>query len=141
MMLLRASFAARILAILLAIYGVLSFSISASGGPGKALQSTSLRMADDDFPDAIMYEMPVSNAGARCRYIIYEKGLDDGTIQIEAPSAIGGLKSKEYLEIHPMGKMPALVTETGEAIPESDTVCTCFLHLQASLRIPLRLGA
>jgi len=73
MMLLRASFAARILAILLAIYGVLSFSISASGGPGKALQSTSLRMADDDFPDAIMYEMPVSNAGARCRYIIYEK--------------------------------------------------------------------
>jgi len=88
-------------------------------------------MADDDFPDAIMYEMPVSNAGARCRYIIYEKGLDDGTIQIEAPSAIGGLKSKEYLEIHPMGKMPALVTETGEAIPESDTIARWLLYTYA----------
>eukprot|EP00960_Hanusia_phi_P032434 749850-Hanusia_phi.AAC.4 len=39
---------------------------------------------------------------------------------------LGGLKSKEYLEISPQGKMPVLVCEDG-AIPESDTISRWLL--------------
>ncbi|CAM9285717.1 unnamed protein product [Discosporangium mesarthrocarpum] len=68
-----------------------------------------------------IFDMPVSNNGARCRFIIYEKGLEND-IDIVSPMDIGGLKSEQYLALNPHGKMPMLVTETGESIPESDTI-------------------
>ena len=39
---------------------------------------------------------------------------------------LGGLKSKEYLQLSPQGKMPLLVCEDG-AIPESDTISRWLL--------------
>ena len=71
----------------------------------------------------ILYDMPVSNNGARVRLIIRAKGLDKRCgIKIVPPSDIGGLKSESYLRLNPQGKMPLLV-EDGFAIPESDTIC------------------
>lgn len=76
----------------------------------------------------VLYDMPVSNNGARCRIIIYKKGLSLETdIAIKPPSDLGGLKSPEYLALNPQGKMPLLVTEDGEAVPESDTIARHLL--------------
>lgn len=70
-----------------------------------------------------LYDMPVSNNGGRARLIIYAKGLDAGDkVQVQAPSALGGLKSPEYLALNPQGKMPLLVTPGGMAVYESDTI-------------------
>ena len=46
--------------------------------------------------DATLYDVPVSNNGARIRIAIYAKGLED-RIQVKAPTALGGLKSDEYV--------------------------------------------
>uniref|UniRef100_A0A7S0ES07 HIT domain-containing protein n=1 Tax=Hanusia phi TaxID=3032 RepID=A0A7S0ES07_9CRYP len=68
----------------------------------------------------VLYDMPASNNGARCRVIIYKKRLESD-ILIKPPSDLGGLKSEQYLALNPQGKMPLLVTEHGN-IPESDTI-------------------
>lgn len=74
--------------------------------------------------DSVLYDMPVSNNGARVRMVLKEKGLLDGHhIVIRPPSDIGGLKSEEYLALNPQGKMPLYVNERGMPIPESDTIC------------------
>ncbi|KAJ1491111.1 hypothetical protein T484DRAFT_1613236 [Baffinella frigidus] len=73
-----------------------------------------------------LYDMPVSNNGARCRIIIYKKGLTEQDITILHPSTLGGLKSPEYLALNPQGKMPLLTTEHG-AILESDTIARYLL--------------
>lgn len=66
-----------------------------------------------------LYDVPVSNHGARNRYIIKKKGLEDD-ILIASPQAIGGLKSPEYLALNPQGKMPLLILEDGTPLPESE---------------------
>lgn len=72
----------------------------------------------------VLYDIPVSNNGAKCRLIIYKKGLSDNEVSITSPVDIGGLKGDEYLAMNPQGKMPLLkVQETGLCIPESDTIC------------------
>jgi len=72
---------------------------------------------------ATLYDMPVSNNGARVRLIAYAKGLDaNGAISIEPPSALGGLKSEEYKALNPQGKMPLMKTSDGQSIYESDTI-------------------
>jgi hypothetical protein len=74
-----------------------------------------------------LYDMPVSNNGARCRILIYKKNLTLGEdIVIRPPSDLGGLKSPEYLALNPQGKMPLLVTSHGN-IPESDTIARYIL--------------
>lgn len=89
-----------------------------------------------------MYDVPVSNNGARCRIIVYKKQLED-VIRIAPPSEIGGLTSPAYLKLNPQGKMPILVTTdentakedaarhssaiTTTAIVESDTVARFLL--------------
>jgi hypothetical protein len=45
----------------------------------------------------VLYDMPVSNHGARNRIIIRSKKLDSSIIDIRAPDSIGGLKSEAYL--------------------------------------------
>jgi glutathione S-transferase len=75
-----------------------------------------------------LYDMPVSNNGARCRIIVYKKELDESEVSIVSPADIGGLKSKDFLALNPQGKMPAMFcTETGFSIPESDTICRYLL--------------
>jgi hypothetical protein len=45
----------------------------------------------------------VSNNGARCRHIIYKKGLED-LYDIQAPTVLGGLKSEAYLKLNPQAR-------------------------------------
>lgn len=73
-----------------------------------------------------LYNMPISNYGARVLMIIQAKKIDQN-IQILQPSVIGGLKSPEYLALNSQGKMPLLVCSDGMAIPESDTICRYLL--------------
>lgn len=72
---------------------------------------------------AVLYDMPVSNNGARCRVIIHKKGLSEADVTIVMPSEIGGLRSEEYLKINPQGKMPSLVcNDSNLNLAESDTI-------------------
>mmetsp|Transcript_56315 Transcript_56315/g.138215 ORF Transcript_56315/g.138215 Transcript_56315/m.138215 type:complete len:414 (+) Transcript_56315:178-1419(+) len=74
-----------------------------------------------------LFDMPVSNNGARCRLIIYKKGLSADEVVIKPPSELGGLKSEEFLKINPQGKMPVLVTPDAGNLPESDTIARYLL--------------
>ena len=60
----------------------------------------------------IFYDVPVSNNGARNRLIICWKNIED-EFEFKNPSTLGGLKSPEFLEMHPKGKMPLLVMKDG----------------------------
>ena len=80
-----------------------------------------------------LYDVPVSNHGARVRMILYSKGLSVDQVQIVNPSELGGLKSTEFLELNMQGKMPLLVTAEGWAIPESDTISRYLIDKFASL--------
>jgi len=101
--------------ILASLLLVASLSLSLAEEPGCAAMSV-----------PTLYDMPVSNNGARCRIIIYKKGLTEQDITILHPSTLGGLKSPEYLALNPQGKMPLLTTEHG-AILESDTIARYLL--------------
>ena len=48
-----------------------------------------------------LYDVPVSNHGARIRMLIYAKDLTD--VSVQDPSILGGMKSKEYLQLNPLG--------------------------------------
>ena len=66
-----------------------------------------------------LYSLPLSPFAARVRLSIYRKGLED-KIKILPPE--GGLKSEAYLAINPMGQIPALLLDSGFAIPESAAI-------------------
>eukprot|EP00590_Aulacoseira_subarctica_P002890 CAMPEP_0172415148 /NCGR_PEP_ID=MMETSP1064-20121228/1647_1 /TAXON_ID=202472 /ORGANISM="Aulacoseira subarctica , Strain CCAP 1002/5" /LENGTH=362 /DNA_ID=CAMNT_0013152053 /DNA_START=79 /DNA_END=1167 /DNA_ORIENTATION=- len=72
-----------------------------------------------------LYDVPVSNHGARCRIIVYKKQLPSSEVSIVSPAELGGLKSPEYLALNRQGKMPLLSENAGGGlcIPESDTIC------------------
>jgi glutathione S-transferase len=80
---------------------------------------------------ATLYDAPVSNNGARCRIIIYHKGLED-KIKITSPSELGGVKSEEYLKRNPQGKMPLLCSPEVGNIPESDTIARYIISKYVS---------
>eukprot|EP00640_Fibrocapsa_japonica_P001335 CAMPEP_0113934438 /NCGR_PEP_ID=MMETSP1339-20121228/1760_1 /TAXON_ID=94617 /ORGANISM="Fibrocapsa japonica" /LENGTH=401 /DNA_ID=CAMNT_0000936241 /DNA_START=12 /DNA_END=1217 /DNA_ORIENTATION=- /assembly_acc=CAM_ASM_000762 len=84
-----------------------------------------LKMAE--FVGDKLFDMPISNAGARCRLVIYEKGIEE-SVKIVSPMDLGGLKSPEYLQLNPQGKMPCLVTKDGTSIPESACVVEYLLE-------------
>ena len=78
---------------------------------------------------ATLYDVPVSNNGARVRMIIRAKELDKKEgFKIVPPSDIGGLRSEAYLNLNPQGKMPVLVTDRNFVIPESDVICRYLLE-------------
>ena len=82
---------------------------------------------------ATLYDMPVSNNGARSRIIIYKKKISS-EVDIVSPMELGGLKSPEYLKLNPQGKMPLLTVEGSSfAIPESDTICRYLLSTYADV--------
>ncbi|KAK7232924.1 histidine triad nucleotide-binding protein [Aureococcus anophagefferens] len=56
-----------------------------------------------------LYDMPVSNNGARVRMILYYKDVPASDVAIVSPMELGGLRSDEFLAVNPQGKMPALV--------------------------------
>lgn len=83
-----------------------------------------LKMTMATTSKRILYDVPVSNHGARCRIILYKKEIPPSDVRIAPPTELGGLKSEEYLKANPQGKMPLLVcSESKMNIPESDTIC------------------
>ena len=63
-----------------------------------------------------LYDMPVSNNGARCRIILYTKGLTPAPVRIAPPTELGGgLFSDEYRRVNPTGKMPALTISSSSS--------------------------
>jgi glutathione S-transferase len=69
----------------------------------------------------ILYDVPVSNNGARIRCLIYKKKLQD-FIDIKSPVEVGGLSSDFYKKLNPFGKMPVLEIEDGFGLPESQVI-------------------
>ena len=69
----------------------------------------------------ILITAPVGNNPARCRMLIYHKGLED-SIEMKSPADYGGLASAEYRKINPQGKMPALILPSGETVFEAKVV-------------------
>ena len=64
----------------------------------------------------------VGNNPARCRMLVYHKGLEQ-LIDVKSPADYGGLSSPEYRALNPQGKIPVLILPTGEAIFEAKVVC------------------
>jgi len=79
-------------------------------------------------PKHSLYDVPVSNNGARCRVILYKKDIKSDDVTIVSPMELGGLKSEKYLALNPQGKMPLLTVEDGMSIPESDTICRYLMY-------------
>lgn len=86
------------------------------------------------IPKHTLYDVPVSNNGARCRIILYKKGIPESEVKIISPMELGGLKSPEYLALNPQGKMPLLTISASSdnndgisSIPESDTIARFLL--------------
>ena len=77
-----------------------------------------------------LYDVPVSNHGARVRLLLYKRGLEDA-VKIVSPQEIGGLRSSEYLALNPQGKMPLLVEDDGLVVWESDAICRHLLEKHA----------
>jgi glutathione S-transferase len=65
-----------------------------------------------------LYNLNLSNFASKCRIAIYDKGLE---IEI-APLPGGNFKSSEYLQINPLGKVPALELDDGMVIAESEVI-------------------
>jgi glutathione S-transferase len=103
-------------------FAAILLSLATTLTPIKAF---SIAMTTSEHAKGKLYDMPVSNNGARCRLIIYKKKVND--VAITSPMELGGLKTPEYLALNPQGKMPLLVVEGGMSIPESDTICRYLL--------------
>jgi glutathione S-transferase len=71
-----------------------------------------------------LYDVPVSNNGARIRSIIYKKGLEDH-FAIKSPAEVGGLSSEKFKSLNPYCKMPVLEIHDQDvdlALPESQVI-------------------
>ena len=78
-----------------------------------------------------LYDMPVSNHGARVRLLLYKKGLES-EVTIAKPGDLGGLVSEEYKALNPQCKMPLLVDEDeGVTVYEADAICRHVLDKHA----------
>ena len=91
--------------------------------PALALQAPSARRLATRMSAApyTLYDLPVSNNGARVRMLLYYKDVKD--VEVVSPMELGGLRSEDYLKVNPQGKMPALsCRDENEQVPESDTI-------------------
>jgi glutathione S-transferase len=73
-----------------------------------------------------LYDVPVSNNGARVRLISRWKNVD---IDIVNPNEAfeGGIKGSAYAEINPQMKMPTFVAADGLRLPESEVISQYLL--------------
>jgi diadenosine tetraphosphate (Ap4A) HIT family hydrolase/glutathione S-transferase len=90
----------------------------------------------------ILFDTPVSNHGARCRLILYKKGITSDDVLIQPPSVIGGVQSDTYRTLNPLCKMPLFVCTKNDTnndendnenskllnIAESDTISRYLLN-------------
>lgn len=84
-----------------------------------------------------LFDVPVSNNGARVRHVIYSKGLE-GEFDIVSPGTVGGLASVAYKAMNPQGKMPLLLLPDGTAIPESEVISQYIVDRWSSTGPSLR---
>jgi len=100
--------------------------------------STTMLAASTNPKKHTLYDVPVSNNGARCRLILYKKQIDSSQVEIVSPTVLeGGLKGSAYTHLNPQQKMPLLTYEEGDdnhsrrvrAIPESDTIARYLLSI------------
>jgi glutathione S-transferase len=69
-----------------------------------------------------LYQTYTSPFPTRVRLCLYAKGLSPEII--EPPGFHATTESKgDYLEINPIGRVPALITDDGRALPESEVIC------------------
>lgn len=65
-----------------------------------------------------LYGVPRSPFAARVQAAIALKGLEIPMV----PPPAEGLKSAEFLALNPMGRIPVLVLDSGETLPESEVI-------------------
>lgn len=80
-----------------------------------------------------LYSGDLSPYSARVRMQIYAKGIKG--IELERPANFG---LPEYRNDHPIGRVPVLVLDNGDAIPESGVIAE---YLEEMYRTPSLLGA
>ena len=69
-----------------------------------------------------LYQTYTSPFPTRVRLVLYAKGLTPEII--EPPGFHATTESKgDYFTINPIGRVPALVTDDGRALPESEVIC------------------
>ena len=69
-----------------------------------------------------LYQTYTSPFPTRVRLVLYAKGLAPEII--EPPGFHATTESKgDYFDINPIGRVPALVTDDGRALPESEVIC------------------
>jgi glutathione S-transferase len=69
-----------------------------------------------------LYQTNASPFPTRVRLMIYAKGLPAEII--EPPGFHASTEAKgDYLKINPIGRVPALVLDDGQALPESEVIC------------------
>jgi glutathione S-transferase len=69
-----------------------------------------------------LYQTYTSPFPSRVRLVLYAKGLPFEVI--EPPGFHSSAESKgDYLQINPIGRVPALVLDDGRALPESEVIC------------------
>jgi glutathione S-transferase len=69
-----------------------------------------------------LYQTYTSPFPTRVRLVLYAKGLSPEII--EPPGFHATTESKgDYFTINPIGRVPALVTDDGRALPESEVIC------------------
>ena len=121
-----------------ATYGASGYQPSATGRVTAKI-TPRLTIAMTSASEHTLYDMPVSNNGARCRVILYKKGVSGRQVEIASPAALGGLRSPEYRELSPEGLMPCLrIRKSGgvhgvRALAESDTIARYLLAEYAGL--------
>ena len=91
--------------------------------------------------DHILFDVPVSNNGARIRIILYKKGITNDQVTILSPAHLGGLKSDEYKTLSPLGLMPCLTLPKQQqseisglhSLVESDTIARYLLSTYSNI--------
>lgn len=68
----------------------------------------------------------VGNNPARCRMLIYHKGLEE-QIDLKTPGDFGGTSSASYRALNPQGKIPVLILDDGKALYESRVITSYIL--------------
>ena len=66
--------------------------------PAAALRAPTRRLTPKMSAPYTLYDLPVSNNGARVRMLLYYKDVKD--VEIVSPMELGGLRSEELSLIH-----------------------------------------
>ena len=103
--------------------------------PSPLTMTMTTTTTDGSDAEHILFDVPVSNNGARTRIILYKKDITNEQVSILSPAHLGGLKSEEYKKLSPLGLMPCLTLPKHQhdenpglsSLVESDTIARYLL--------------